>query len=524
MAGELQTRDRLSDGFYNRAAFPDGNGGYHVDDFGMKGRWLFEVASGEVPANRFVLRTADAVSRSLNCGHERGAMARVVFKDQLDQVGPGAVHPGGEIAIQPSCQTIYVTPAFWKRSRSDQEAALCSLLDERSTARFGRPGVEGRLTIGMSRLTVPRAARADVWMVFLAAVRPNRAADYANHRFSYRVRAHAQSLAGRGVDTAFAVVEDSESFLHFLQCYARKPTDVVLFSLYQHKQEDLERIHKLAAELRRVNPRVFLVVEGPAAILFKQFLCVLPEINMMIRGEAQGVLEELLELKRKDVGLSEQDMLELSDRRPTGLFIRSTATGPDQPGEVGIVSNADRSNVDREPVLARPGRGLVDEWLCQRGCPEKCAFCVNSEGRLIKGRSVGADARIAWMVERLGMEIDGEPPTPGSLVEVLREQASSSDLLGTRFRLRPGSFIGMAKVSITLLGQNETVNREIIIEWADKVRTLGLQKYFRFKIADAAVASLGEEHGSGEQKTTTIDHELFRALRAAGVTFIGMGV
>src|SRR5262249_38479297 len=155
-----------------------------------------------------------------------------------------------------------------------------SLLDERSLAHFGRPSPEGRLTAPTSRVSVPGADRPDVWMVFLADVRPNRAADYANHRFGYRVRYHTRRLERRGVDVAFAAVEDRVSFGRFVEGYSRRPTDVVLVSLYQHKQEDLERIHALAAELRGINPRAFLVVEGPAAILFKQFLCVLPEINM----------------------------------------------------------------------------------------------------------------------------------------------------------------------------------------------------------------------------------------------------
>jgi hypothetical protein len=525
LACELQTRDRISDGFYNRGAFPDGNGGYFIDDYGMKGQWPFRIRTQEALANRLVLRTIDAVSRVLNRAHPEGAAARVVFVDRLEHISPGVVHPSGEIAIQLSCRSIIVTPPFCKRTRGDQEAFLHSLLDEQGVAEFGPPDCAGGPTIATSRPTAPRADRPDVWLVFLAAVRPNRAADYANHRFSYRVRAHAQGLRHRGVDAAFAAVEDQESFGHFEESYRRRPADMVMFSLYQHKQEDLERIHALAARLRGINPRVFLAIEGPAAILFKQFLCILPEINMLIRGEVQGILEELLELKRKDVGLSEQDLLDLSSRRPTGLFIRSAGDASGRPGEVGIISNADRSNVDEAPELIPPDRGLAGEWFCQRGCPEECAFCDLPEGGIIRGRSISAEARIEWMLERLSLEFaEGERPGRETLVEALSQQSSSSDLLGARFRLRPDASIGGTKVSITLLGQNETANRKDIKEWARRVQALGLQKYFRFKIADAAVASLGKERGSGADKTTVVDHELLRALRAAGVDFIGMGI
>jgi hypothetical protein len=512
---ELETSGRLADGFYNHGAFPDGRGGYHIDDFGKKGFWQFEGRAGVVPSNCFVLRTLDAVALALDREEKTETAGLVVFQDRIDEAG-------GEAAVLPSRRTILVTPPFCRRSRGEQVAALRSALDAGGIAAFVRSDSESQLAVRDDR---PRQTDLpDVWTVSVAAVRPNRAADYANHRFSYLVRTLTQSLRQKGVDAEFAVVEDDESFEHFIDLYTRRTADVVLFSLYQHRQEDIERIHRLAAGLRGINPKVFLVVEGPAAIQFKQFLAVLPEVNVLIRGEARGVLDELLALKWKGDGLSRWAMIELASRCPSGLFIRATVASPGGPVELGLISNADRSHLDRQPTLLNPERGLVAEWLVQRGCPQKCSFCGNTEGQIIKGRSVGADGMIAWMVARLALELL-EATTPTALEHALTTQAASPDRLDSLFRLRPDSFIGRwERVSITLLGQNETANRTIILDWARRVRALGLHKYFRVKIADAAVASLGKERRSGGSKTTEVDRELLRALKAAGVEFIGMGV
>lgn len=521
---ELLKGDRIRDGFYNRGAFPDGKGGYFIDDFGMEGQWFFQVRTRDRLTNRWIVRTIDAVARVLYSENARGAGGKVVFVDSLDQIRSEALHPGGQVAIQSSSRSIFVTPSFCKFSRAEQEDHLRLLLNTQRMVPFYESDRTGLLTIAPSRRTVLRADQPDAWLVFIAAVRPNRAADYANHRFNSRVRAHVQGLQSQRFDVAFAAVEDQQSFGDFEESYRRRPTDVVLFSLYQHRQEDLERIHALATRLRIINPLVFLVVEGPAAILFKQFLCLLPEINMLIRGEAQGITETLLALKRKGAGLTGRDILNLSDRIPTGLFIRSASGPPDSYEDIGVISHADRSSVDQSPELIHPNRELSVEWLCQRGCPEKCTFCANDEGQYIKKRSIPAEARTDWMVERLRLEIiPTKRPDPETLREVLRAQSTSPDLLSRQFSLYSDSFIGCSKVLITLLGQNETANRKDIILWARQIEALGLQKYFRIKIADAAVRSF-EKRSSGADKFPVVDEELLRALRTAGVQFIGMGI
>jgi len=444
-------------GAYQSAAFPDGVGAYHVDSFGIMGSWSF---TGSIPTP-LCIRTVDALA----CATAWSTTPLVQFVDT-----PTEDSLAGDSAIR-------VGTDLWSLPRSHQVKVFAEQLPQQLAGLAPQ--------CGETELKLP-GGQSSVSLVFMANARANKASDYANHRFGYRVEVLCQRLQELGIKACSQTIDNDAVLDHFLAGYRRAPRDLVVLSLYQHVPSDIVRSHQLVAEVRQVNPRVFIVIEGPATLMFKQLLSLLPVgVNMVVRGESETIVEELAQ---KDVRrLPEHAVRELASLACGGVFVRM--------GNHGFIGNTERINVDNSVRLLSP-RGTGEETLyCQRGCPFCCSFCSDVIGRTGHRRAVPASDRIEWQLQRLALE---------------RAETFDSAKAASK----------SARIHITLLGQNELLCRKEILEWMKESTRLGLDKQFAIKIADASLLTLGREK-SGHVE---VDKQLIQSLARGGVSFIGIGM
>ena len=132
----------------------------------------------------------------------------------------------------------------------------------------------------------------------------------------------------------------------------------------------------LIKELKRKNPDLFVFVGGPHfAMTAENALRVVPEIDAVVKGEGEITVQELLDAFQKKEDFSK--VLGIFFRNKDGKIIE-TLTRPFVQ-DINIfplnweLFNLDQyhRNIDGTDIRAI---GVVSS----RGCPNRCAFCVNA--------------------------------------------------------------------------------------------------------------------------------------------------
>ena len=144
--------------------------------------------------------------------------------------------------------------------------------------------------------------------------------------------------------------------------------DVVLFSCYIW---NVEQTLKLAADLKQVRPRTFVVLGGPEVSYGAfELLDRNPAVDCIVRGEGEATCRELLRTLRPDHP-STQPLNGIP-----GIICRDgehlTAT-PERPP----IADLDTIPSPFAAGLADLGKPLV-YYETSRGCPFSCAFCMSS--------------------------------------------------------------------------------------------------------------------------------------------------
>lgn len=482
--------------YNNVGILPDGKGGYYVDNWGMAGVWecYFETKN-QIP-NRLIIRAIDAISKFFN-EQEFTEKIKIRIIEKNNDVG--------KLASFDQLEKIFtITPKFLIKSRDEQikywknscrisfrdcfEAVNNSSLDKKNKTDSDK--------------------KTTVLVTQLAIVEEFRPKDYQHYKCGQKAEDISRQINDLGYESAYIPIENSFNFEIFIQHYTKHKQDIVLISMYQTNRQDFEIYHKLVSSLRNVNPGVFIVVEGAATNMAKQFICLSPEINMMIRVESNLVLPRLLKYFKKQSYLTIEEIGDICHESEGGVFIRS---GPNL-----MISRLNKSNVSNKVSLLPPQRLMFDMWYSERGCPNECLFCRRDNGGAYEFRSVSVHDRINWMVNRLILEFN-ESISTTELKNILEKQSKSKLTIreSCAQKLKKDTFIGRDKIHILILSENALVNSELMLDFIKNIKKLGLQKYFTFKIADTDITTL-MKNGKPYKK-------YIKGLHDIGVNFIGFG-
>jgi hypothetical protein len=483
-------------GFVNRTIFPDGNGGWVIDDYGMPGRFVVLSDDGERPSTARVLRMVDACSRVLVGPAKRGGPERDLTLRLEHQAG-------SQLKADSSGVSVIVGRSQLDRSRDEQEAIFAKgheLLDAIASPHLRQPPVCGPFAQTTSRVLVAS----------IAIAKEGRGRDYFHNKFTFRIEACAEALARQGHDVEFVSIEAESELPAVIARHENARPEIVVVSVYQCREPELIALHRLVESVRASNPEALVLLEGPVTMHAKQVLAMAPEIDVLVRGEADDVLASICSLPRTKGTLSLQDAQRLADATGGGIFVRGD--------RYWLFSRLDIQNVGQHLQMVAPRREMNAVWYTEHGCPHRCAFCRLDTGQTQKGRVIDAEARIDWLIERLLLEI-ADPTTLSrdDLREALSDSTTSAQTFdaGAGVALRLDSFVGRAKVEITVVSENALASRDHIVPFFESFVALGMQKYFRIKLADVTIVSL--------TRRKQVDAELIDLLRKAEVFFIGFG-
>ncbi|MBN2144393.1 MAG: hypothetical protein JW774_07210 [Candidatus Aureabacteria bacterium] len=497
-------------GFNNAGVFPDGQGSYFIDNWGMSGNWHCSFPENQDIPNRFLMRAVDAVSKALDDNVSNEQAVRVSIVTSLDSLpGDAAVSPDRQCAVSMDQHTVYLSTAFIRQSRNKQEKILRGLIGGNAS----RLPIPCPVTPSSSQEkepndTRPAEVKPSVLISQIAMVTELRSKDYHHYKCSQKSEMLSVSLRNSGYNSSYLPIEDPGEFQRFIERYSSEKQDIVVFSIYQIHRNDLEILHRIVGEIKAINPSVFIVLEGASTNIAKQFLAIAPEIDMMVRVESDAILPMLAAVKEKGKPLTHAQMQTLSAQIRGGIYIRS--------GSTAVISRFDTSNINRRISLPPPTRFMFDIWYTERGCANECLFCRRDQGAV--KRSVPPEKRIEWLLDRLLMELDPlSPMTREELASLLARQSSSDQTLSDcgELRLHPDSFIGKDKIRIMVVSENALESRNVILRFARMAKALGLGKYFVFKIADTDLNTI--------MKDRQPDLEILQALHDLNADFIGFG-
>lgn len=507
---DIVSRDKQrsgNSGYRNISAFPDGRGSYFIDDHGMEGVWNCNIECSQPLSNGRIVRTIDAISKAIGGTGKQGYMMEITFVDDIPAASEGLTVHEGQIGISFLKKMIYVSASFTGKGRNEQERIIKDLIKDRVNDLFvpvstgakepeRLDGVQGNSSISIAQI---------------AMVDPQRAKDYLHYKFNYRLETFSRSLQKNGFKASYTPIESELSYKRFLENYKKNNTDIVVLSFYQIRDAEMGLLNGLVKEIRNSNPQALIVLEGPSTNIAKQILALIPDIDILIRGESEQPISDLLSIRQNNAPLTSEQMLALANSIGTGVFMRQ--------GNRIIVSNLHRTSINSNVEMLEPARDLSCMWYTERGCPLNCAFCRKDTGGAQAKRLVSADARISWMLKRLMMEVSPESKIGiEKLREILLEQAHDpsgyiSDHPG--LVLSKDTFIGKEQVEILVLSENALATRSNMMRFALLTKKFGLQKYFKFKIADTTIMSLIKDRKP--------DIEYIRALKDMNVYFIGFG-
>lgn len=199
-----------------------------------------------------------------------------------------------------------------------------------------------------------------------------------------------------GVETAIREYTVNERPERLLEQLAAEDADIMAFSCHIW---NIELTLRLAAELKLLQPSLFIILGGPEVSFgCHALLTENPPLDLIVRGEGEVAMAELLrEMAACAHGALSDDRLLSID----GITFRS--------GDE-IISTPERSPLRLDDLPSPFAAGLVDSskplvYLeTSRGCPFSCSFCLSSTE---KGVRTFSDARVeSDLLQLIGSDVD----------------------------------------------------------------------------------------------------------------------
>ena len=431
---------RFLDGQIQMVAVPDGKGSYLVDTVGTPGRWEVVFASKEPDCTT----TAAAATRLLDtlCDilfndaipQEFGQLPcsltgeddRVVIVDDVSEAGayldegatlylPSDSALASSIAVgieNTGCLKLYVASRLLALSRSELRRVL---RDAFPTMAPTTSTTEERKPPLLRKEAEDRQDDSELPGVVML--------DYSGTSGPYVV-SHALEMKGyptQVVKPGEAVCLENPGIF----CVSLATQPLGLAEVGNH-------LKSLRATIDEHFPGSFIIMGGPSAKHPKAPITLYPEINMLIRGEGEEVLPEVLRIigrTRTTDGLSREQIAAL--KTIDGLFLHS-------PGYL-MFNNLDRVNAPHDfdvPLmfhygtfsLYRGGDPIASRTIINpdiaRGCPFRCRFCSMAMGW--KQRYAAFEKFQKYVLGMLAVEMPLPPGTEDDIAAALLGNTAST--------------------------------------------------------------------------------------------------
>ena len=161
---------------------------------------------------------------------------------------------------------------------------------------------------------------------------------------------------------------------------------------------NIEKTVKQINDVKQQNPAAQIIIGGPYVRSNPQFFLNIPEVNVLISGEAEETLHEFLKKG--------------CDPTVLGLYLRDANGKARFTGKRPVIMDLDRlpfpalDKVDIKkynwPVKRRRPISTI---VTSRGCPEQCIFCSHSLGFEWRFRSAKHVVdELDWQVNELGVQ------------------------------------------------------------------------------------------------------------------------
>lgn len=514
--GELKNQNQMHtllknritrSGFINKSIFPDWKGGYFINSYGSPGVWLIHLKKNMNLHNRKIIQIIDSICFHLEQIYSKYEMKRIFVKLRIVNQIPIStdftlLQKNDFFAL--SCDEIIIDKSLVEKNREDQIEILKKLQWDKAKKIVLRSPI-----LKSSKQENKGNSSKNVLVISFSTTKGGRGRDYFHNKSNYRIEAYCEDLSKRGVGTKFLSFESPDEYQDILKNISAIHNAIIVFSLYQIKKDDIDLMHLLASDIRKLKPDAVIGMEGPATMHAKQLLAISPQVDFFVRGEIDEFIQELC--YSPNVFSNIEESLQLVNNVTGGIMIRGKT--------FLIVSNLDQTVINTHMKMVEPTRRMTSVWYTEHGCPHNCAFCRKDTGSYRVGRGISAERRIKWMINRLRLELeDFHICTISEICKILLSQAKDGnvtllDKIGIKFR--QDTFIGVEKVEIIIVSENSLVDRDVVIRFFSLIKRFGLQKYFKIKLADVTLSSLI----SGG----VVDFELIDLLKDAGVYFIGIG-
>ncbi len=430
---------RFLEGQIQTAAVPDGNGSYLIDTVGTPGRWKV-IFTAEEPTDT----AAASVTRLLD------ALCDIRFTASIPQdYGHIADRLTGE-----DDQLVIIDDVLEADRYLDEGSTLCRPSDSAFADSIAAEILEDghlRLYAASRLLTLSRRELRDLLRDAFPTMAP--VTPTTEERRSLSPRSVGKDLETETLP-GVVMLDFSGTSGPYLVAHALEmrgyPTQVVkpgeqvalddpaVFCVSLATQPlglagVGDQLKSLRAAIDEHFPGSFIIMGGPSAKHPKAAIALYPEVNILLRGEGEEVLPEVLRIigrTRTTDGLSREQIAAL--KNVDGLFLHT-------PGFM-MFNNLDRVNAPHDfdvPVMFHYGsfslygggnpitsRTIINPDIA-RGCPFRCNFCSMAMGW--KQRYVAFEKFQQYVLGMLAMEIPLPPATEDAIAAALREDAATSE-------------------------------------------------------------------------------------------------